>query len=122
MKRSRDLPFEKVRFNNVARYVGLRHGQDWYEWGVYVDEPDQLLREIDAVEYLLHRSFPNPLRRRDDPSNRFFLESSGWGEFSIRITVFFKNGARLETIYSLDLSKRWDPSLPNAPGPRAEDG
>ena len=104
-------PVEEIRFNNFARYVGVRHGQDWYEWAVYVDEPDNVLQQINAVEYLLHRSFPNPLRRRTDPTNHFFLEASGWGEFPIRITVFFKSGSRLETVYSLNLSKPWEPNL-----------
>jgi transcription initiation factor IIF auxiliary subunit len=100
-------PVEDVKFNNLARYVGIKHGQDWYEWTVYVDEKDEVLEQIKAVEYLLHRTFPNPLRIREDSSNSFACESSGWGEFWIAITVFFKNSARLETSYYLDLSKGW---------------
>jgi transcription initiation factor IIF auxiliary subunit len=105
------MPKLKIKFNNIARYVGMRHVQNWYEWMVYVDEPDDVLQKIDAVEYLLHRSFPNPLRRRTDPSTNFSIESSGWGGFDIRITVFLKDGSRLETSYLLDLSKPWTPSL-----------
>jgi transcription initiation factor IIF auxiliary subunit len=105
------MPINQVRFNNISRYVGLRNGQDWYEWMVFVDEPQDVLQQIEAVEYLLHRSFPNPLRRRDDRQRQFALESSGWGEFNMRITVFFTDGSRLETSYFLDLSKPWSSRL-----------
>jgi transcription initiation factor IIF auxiliary subunit len=104
-------PIFAIKFNNIARYVGMRNGQDWYEWMVYVDESEEVLHEIDAVEYLLHRSFPNPLSRKTDPNTNFSLESSGWGSFHIRITIFLKNATRLETFYYLDLMKPWTPDL-----------
>jgi len=102
---------QTIKFNNLARYTGLRNGQDWYEWLVYVDEPSEVLSQIKSVEYLLHRSFPNPLRKRVNRDENFSLESSGWGEFTMRITVFFNNGRRIETSYNLDLSKKWDQSV-----------
>jgi transcription initiation factor IIF auxiliary subunit len=100
-------PVEDVKFNNIARHVGTKYGKDWYEWMVYVDEKDEVLEQIKAVEYLLHRTFPDPLRVIEVPYNKFACESSGWGEFWIAITVFFRNGARFETSYYLDLSKNW---------------
>lgn len=104
-------PKSKIKFNNIARDVGLRHGQDWYEWIIYVDEKEEILEKINSVEYLLHPSFPNPLRKRTNKENNFALESSGWGEFYVKITVFFKNGSRLDTSYYLDLSKTWNSNL-----------
>jgi transcription initiation factor IIF auxiliary subunit len=102
---------KNIKFNNFARYTGLKNGQDWYEWLVYVDESNEILDEIKSVEYLLHRSFPNPLRKRTNREKNFSLESSGWGEFTMRITVFFKNGQRIETSYYLDLSKNWNQNV-----------
>lgn len=101
-------PVSKISFDNWARNVAIkRQGQDWYKWRVFVSEPNQVIQQIDAVEYLLHHTFPDPLRRRTNPADKFALESAGWGEFDIYITVFFKNGSRLETSYYLNLSKPW---------------
>lgn len=97
-------PVQEVKFNNTARPAGVQYGQDWFEWKVYVDEPKDVLQRIEAVEYLLHRTFPNPLRKVTNANTKFALSSSGWGEFNIFITVFFKNGARLETSYYLKLA------------------
>lgn len=101
-------PINNVRFNNIARYIGLKHGLDWYEWVVYVDEEDNILNQIDSIEYLLHQSFPNPKRKKTNSKQHFALNSSGWGGFNIKIKIFFKNGSTLETAYYLDLSKPWD--------------
>lgn len=98
-------PVGRIAFNNNARYTPEKYATEWYEWMVYVDEDEEILRQIDAVEYLLHPTFPNPLRRATDPNKHFACESSGWGGFNILITIFFKNGARLETSYYLDLQK-----------------
>jgi transcription initiation factor IIF auxiliary subunit len=104
-------PVSQIKFANIARHVGKSRDEDWYEWAVYVNEPDTTLQQIKAVEYLLHRTFPDPLRRKTDAAKKFALQSEGWGEFDIYITVFFKNGARLETTYFLNLSKPWDSNL-----------
>ena len=107
----------EIHFANIARPLEERQGTDWYEWVVYVDEGSKILDQIKAVEYLLHRTFPEPLRRSTDRNSKFALKSSGWGEFDILITVFFTDGSRLETSYSLDLGRSWDPALAaTAPG------
>jgi transcription initiation factor IIF auxiliary subunit len=108
----------KVKFDNTARYVGKRSDRDWYEWKVFVDEDDDVLQKIEKVEYLLHRTFPNPLRRGTNRENHFALKSSGWGYFNILITVFFTDGSRLETSHLLDLAKAWDSSTSMDPPER----
>lgn len=104
-------PKDKIEFNNIANYLGVKHGEDWFDWMIYVDEESKILDQIESVEYLLHPSFPNPLRTKTNKEENFALKSSGWGEFDLRITVFFKNGSRTETSYHLDLSKKWNPNL-----------
>jgi transcription initiation factor IIF auxiliary subunit len=101
-------PVNQVKFNNMARLVEQNDSQKWYEWIVFVDESNEVLELIKEVDYLLHPTFPNPRRSKKDPTIHFALESSGWGVFRIAITVFFKNGARLETSYYLDFSKSWN--------------
>ena len=105
-----NISIKSIKINNLARFVGVQNDQDWYEWMVFIDEGEELLQQIESVEYLLHRTFPNPLRRATDSGNHFALKSGGWGEFNIFITVFLTNGERYETTYRLDLGKPWDTS------------
>ncbi len=108
-------PVRSVKFNNLARDAGSNFfypGRRQYDWIVYVDEDEGILQQIAAVEYLLHRTFSNPLRRKTDPTDHFAVRSTGWGGFTILITVFLKSGVRFETSYDLDLGKSWDENFP----------
>jgi hypothetical protein len=105
------VPVQTIQFSNRARFLRKEGERSRYDWLVYVDEDESVLQDIESVEYLLHRTYPNPLRRRDDPKNRFALRSNGWGTSAIYITVFFKNGTELKTSYYLDLTKPWDEQL-----------
>ena len=96
-----------VRFNNYAKKVGRRGDYDWYRWRVFVDEDDKVLNRIKHVQYLLHRTFANPLRISDDKKSKFALESSGWGSFTMYVTVRFNDGTEEEEQYFLDLRKEW---------------
>jgi transcription initiation factor IIF auxiliary subunit len=95
-----------IHFNNYAEEVGVRGNNQWYRWKVFVDEKPEVLDTIKSVQYLLHKTFPNPLRLSDDRNTNFALVSAGWGGFTIYITVNFKNGNAEELKYYLDLSKR----------------
>ncbi|KPV65060.1 MAG: YEATS family protein [Candidatus Bathyarchaeota archaeon BA1] len=97
----------KISFNNYAKRVARRGNYDWYEWRVFVDEDDTVLNKIEYVLYLLHPTFPNPIRIVHDKKSKFALESSGWGSFTMFITVRFKDGTEEEVRYFLDLSKKW---------------
>jgi hypothetical protein len=96
-----------IKFNNFARIIGKRHGKTFYEWRVFVDEPDDVLERIAEVQYLLHPSFPDPLQVRTNPNRKFAVEASGWGQFPIEITVRYKNQSTATMSYSLDFSKEW---------------
>lgn len=96
-----------INFNNYARKIGKRGNYDWYQWKVFVDENEDVLNQINNVQYLLHQTFPNPLRLSDNEASKFALESSGWGSFTIYITVKFKNKHEEEVQYYLDLDKKW---------------
>lgn len=98
-----------INFDNYAKKVGGKIVEkDWYEWKVFVDENDEVLNKIDHVEYLLHPTFPNPRRVVFDRSTKFELRSSGWGQFYIQITVYFKDGSLEEQQpYFLDFAKSW---------------
>ena len=78
-----------------------------YRWQVFVDDKETILDKIDSVTYVLHPTFPNPVREVSDRKSKFALETTGWGSFDIRIMIRYKDGKEEEEWYSLDLSKGW---------------
>lgn len=77
---SEDMP---IRMNNSAKYKG----KDRWEWSVWIDGPAERLDEIAYVEYILHPTFDQPLRRVKDRSSQFRLTGRGWGEFMIHANI-----------------------------------
>jgi transcription initiation factor IIF auxiliary subunit len=97
-----------INFNNRAKYKETVRGYEYYDWDVFVDEPEDVLEKIDYVVYYLHETFPDPVRTVAETKSAFALKSRGWGEFSIKIEVHFKDGNIENTKYWLDLSKPWN--------------
>ncbi len=96
-----------VRFNNFARKIGSQAGRQQYQWRVFVDEPPDMLKRIAQVDYVLHPTFPKPFQSSRDRDKQFELTGSGWGEFTILITVHYTNGKEGKTSYPLNLQKDW---------------
>lgn len=92
-----------IKFSNYSLWIGKKHDHNWFEWCVFVDEDFETLKNIKYVEYILHPTFPDPIRRTIDRSQKFALYSSGWGEFIIRIKVGFEDGKVINDKYSLSL-------------------
>lgn len=67
-------------------------GDGWWTWEVWLDAPDALLDQVEAVIYTLHASFPNPRQRITDRASRFMLRSGGWGEFMIYAEASMRDG------------------------------
>ena len=97
----------RVRLNNYARELRQRSGDAYFQWRLFVDEPPDVLQRIEAVQYHLHPTFPQPLQVRTDPRDGFALDSAGWGEFTVQATIVFKDGHRERSAYYLDLGKAW---------------
>ena len=76
------------RVTNTAKYVGSGR----YDWTVYLVADDATLDTIRYVEYTLHPSFPDPVRRVENRKNKFAFSSNGWVEFNILIKVVYKDG------------------------------
>lgn len=111
----------EFKFNNYSRYIGARrigdryggrYKREWYEWNVFMDEPADKLEKVRSVEYRLHETFPNPIRIVEDRNSRFSLISTGWGNFTIYITVYLKDGTEEHTKYDMDLNKTWPADEP----------
>ena len=96
---------QSVAVSNTSRYVG----DGRYDWTVFVYGPRVAADQVRCVEYTLHPSFPNPVRRvcvrGKDVDHAFALSSNGWGEFTIALRVLFRDGTEQRLSYPLKLNR-----------------
>jgi hypothetical protein len=81
-------------------------GKDRWSWSLWIEGESQYLDEIDRVEYVLHPTFPEPVRVVRDRASSFQLESKGWGEFMVHAKVITKQGQTIGLNHWLKLSDR----------------
>lgn len=67
-------------------------GENWWKWAVWLEGSGDALDQVETVEWLLHPTFPNPVRRCTNREDKFRLETAGWGVFPIRAKVHMKDG------------------------------
>jgi transcription initiation factor IIF auxiliary subunit len=93
-----------ICLKNRSSYAGKRGATDWWEWTAYVEcqEPDSL-DDIKYVEYHLHETFPNPVRRVWSKQDGFPLSSEGWGTFKLKARVVFEKERRSPLILEHEL-------------------
>ena len=80
-----------------------KKSKDYFEWSIWIENGELDVSEIDYVEYLLHRTFKNRLRKVTDVSTGFKLNSKGWGEFRIEISIIKKNRETIQMAHWLVL-------------------
>jgi transcription initiation factor IIF auxiliary subunit len=78
-------------------------GEDYWDWWTWIDGSQEELDQIDRVIYILHPTFPNPVREVKDRSTKFRLKTAGWGVFLIRATVKYKGGKESLLTHNLTL-------------------
>ncbi len=76
---------------------------DYWDWSVWIESSESGLDKIDNVIYNLHYTFPNPVRTIRTRENKFKLETSGWGIFTIYARINFKDETVLELEHELKL-------------------
>jgi len=69
-----------------------RIGDRQWQWSVWLDGPELEMDRIEEVEYVLHPTFPNPVKHIKSRANQFRLDARGWGEFRIYIKVTDHDG------------------------------
>jgi transcription initiation factor IIF auxiliary subunit len=84
-----------------ARY----EGDNWWKWSVWIEGTDEALDRIEYVEWRLHPTFPNPIRKITDRSSRFRLDTSGWGTFRIIARIVLKDGTENRLLHDLVLKR-----------------
>lgn len=64
----------------------------YWKWRVWLDGTSDELDEIQSVIYQLHSTFKNPIREISDRQSGFRLDSAGWGQFMIYMTIKYHDG------------------------------
>jgi hypothetical protein len=82
---------------------GTEAGLDWWRWWVFIKGAPEQLDDIESVTYMLHPTFPNPVRKVADRASNFRLENVGWGGFRINAKVTLKNGSVIPLSHELVL-------------------
>lgn len=78
------------------RYLGIQNNTPFWEWTLKLQGSVTDLVDVSQVTYHLHPSFPNPNRVVYGTSiNGFAFTTTGWGTFSLKATVLFKDGSSL---------------------------
>ena len=80
-------------------------GDSW-KWEAFLDDGGSgELGQVDHVEYVLHPTFPNPIRKVNDPTGGFVLKTAGWGTFTVKAYVHGKDGKKKKLTHLLELSR-----------------
>jgi transcription initiation factor IIF auxiliary subunit len=77
---------------------------DRWEWTAYIVGPPSELNRIKCVIYVLHPTFPDPIRpmcSTKDPKYPFALTTNGWGTFDLIARIEFKDGTVRELVHPL---------------------
>jgi len=83
-----------------------RIGDRQWKWSVWLDGPNAELDKIADVEYILHPTFPSPVKHVKSRENKFRLDARGWGEFRIYIKVTDHQGGVEKLDHWLNLFDR----------------
>ena len=75
---------------------------------MWIEGPTEEIEQVDHVEYVLHPTFPQPVRTIGERSTNFRLDCSGWGEFNIHAKITKKNGQVLHLDHWLILRDMTD--------------
>lgn len=67
-------------------------GDNLWEWTIFIKATPETLSTIEYVEYELHPTFLEPIRKVTTSHNKFALTARGWGTFEIKIQVHFYDG------------------------------
>ncbi|KAF9996738.1 hypothetical protein BGZ80_003352 [Entomortierella chlamydospora] len=70
--------------------------------GINANGEEDPLPYVDRVEYMLHETFAQPLRKVTEYP--FALQEKGWGEFDMKIQIYYVDNAAAPTVLDHDLN------------------
>lgn len=104
--RALSLTQSALSAENVSTYIG-NNRWEWtvFIWTVFIKTDTKTLSQIRCVQYVLHPTFPNRIRRicdrGPDPNEAFPLTANGWGVFDVPITITFADGHMENLVHHL---------------------
>jgi hypothetical protein len=85
---------------NTSRFIGSGR----WDWAVRIVAEPAVMSSIECVEYMLHPTFPNPIRTVCGAgSSSFALSDSSWGEFPIGVKAVMRDGRSWRLVHRLTL-------------------
>lgn len=73
---------------NTSTYTGAGR----WDWTIFLDADPDTLRQVECVEYVLHPTFPNPVRKVcKKPETKFAYSTNGWGTFTVKVKILNKD-------------------------------
>ncbi len=86
-------------------------GKGYWDWEIHLEGSDDELDRVKYVEYVLHETFPDPIRKISDRSSGFQLETSGWGTFRVYITIKLRTGSEIEESLNISFDRTREKSV-----------
>ena len=78
-----------ITVKNTATYIGAGR----WDWTIFVEADPDSLRHIECVEYVLHPTFPDPVRKVcNQQKTNFAYSTNGWGVFTVKVNIRYKDG------------------------------
>jgi transcription initiation factor IIF auxiliary subunit len=87
-----------IKTYNTSNYLG----KDRWSWTIYIKASKEILTKVKAVTYTLHHTFqPNrvTLKEIGNIELPYALTGSGWGTFTIKVEINYKDNRPVDVIY-----------------------
>ena len=99
------LEQSRLQLRNAWHYKS----DDWWDWDAFLDDMGTgELENVEFVEYVLHSTFPDPVRRIENSERGFIMKTGGWGVFQLKAFVHMKDGTKIRLKHELQLE--YEPS------------
>lgn len=89
-------------------------GNEYWNWSAWIETDASSLQRIASVVWKLHPTFRPSRITSEDARNKFKLTTSGWGTFTLRADLVFKDGHTTELTHELELERPADEDAPVA--------
>lgn len=81
-------------------------GNDRWRWEAFLDdEGSGDLSQVKFVEYFLHPTFRNPIRRIVEREGGFLLKTEGWGRFELKAFAHMNDGSTMPLLHNVRLMR-----------------
>ena len=89
-----------------------RQGSAWWQWSAWIEGTKADLDAVEEVVWHLHPTFPQSTVSCRDRATKFRLDTSGWGEFTLRASVKTREGENVPLTHELELERDESSSAP----------